>query len=260
MEETLGQKVRRLRLEHGLVLKEVAHAAGRTEGWASKLEDDLIGMPRKTALEGLAQLFKVSVEYLTGKPELDRANGQMVYGEAHLTAGAHMSADAEVAAFAEIGRQVVELVSERQMLKERTFKPLGRGMRRFPIENRVPASDASVRESQLEDDIEVPDALWMGAQLPRVFYVAGNCMALAGIVEGDHVIVDGAKTDPLNGDIVIAQVNGGLTLKFFYKAGNMIELRPDAPGYEPIYVGPDDELIIIGIFHNVYGTGKRSRR
>lgn len=156
-----------------------------------------------------------------------------------------------------LGRAVLKLVQEHQNVTRQPWRAGGAGFRTFPIINTVPADDASVRDSQLEDEIDIPDTFWIGASNPQVYRVSGGCMVMSGIVNGDTVIIDADKKEPSEGQVVLAQVNGGLTLKRFFRVSNHVELRPNAPGYETIVVTASDELIIVGCFHRVYDTGKR---
>jgi SOS-response transcriptional repressor LexA/DNA-binding transcriptional regulator YiaG len=156
-----------------------------------------------------------------------------------------------------LGRAVLKLVEERQMLTEKRLVPLESNVRIFPIINRVPADDARVRDTQIEDNIGLEPFFWRGASDPRVYVISGDCMALSGILDGDHVVIDTALRDPTEGKVVLAEINGALTLKRFFRVGDRVELRPNAPGYDTIYVKPSDELIIVGCLHQVVPTGAR---
>jgi repressor LexA len=62
------------------------------------------------------------------------------------------------------------------------------------------------------------------------------------------VIVD-KSLNPVNGDIVIAQIDGEWTMKIFKKKGNSILLIPDNPKYKPIK--PKSELKVAGVVTSV---------
>jgi len=64
--------------------------------------------------------------------------------------------------------------------------------------------------------------------------VKGDSMIEAGIHEGDLVIAV-RRNDAKDGDIVIAEVDGGWTMKYFRKKGNTIFLEPANSNYAPIY-------------------------
>ena len=67
----------------------------------------------------------------------------------------------------------------------------------------------------------------------------------AAIRDGDIVIV---RQQPIaqNGDVVVAQVDNDATLKRLVIREHEIELRPDNPNFQPIPIGPEDNLRILG--------------
>ncbi|MFH0857254.1 MAG: LexA family transcriptional regulator [Candidatus Magasanikbacteria bacterium] len=89
--------------------------------------------------------------------------------------------------------------------------------------------------------IDNPDATYM-------LSVAGDSMIDAGIVQGDMVVVDRAK-DPKSGDIVVADVDGDWTLKYFVQRGGKVFLRAANKNYPDIH--PQDELVIGGVVTSV---------
>lgn len=78
--------------------------------------------------------------------------------------------------------------------------------------------------------------------------VKGDSMIDEGIREGDLVLVE-RRGDPKDGDIVIAEVDGGWTMKYFKKKGNTIYLKPANKNYAPIY--PTYDLKIAAIVRGV---------
>ncbi len=48
---------------------------------------------------------------------------------------------------------------------------------------------------------------------------------------------------PKNGDIVIASLEGDVTLKYFEKDGDMLKLIPANPSYKPIIVDGPCEIL-----------------
>ena len=69
-------------------------------------------------------------------------------------------------------------------------------------------------------------------------------MVEACIQEGDLVIVERGRT-PKNQDIVIAQVDGEWTLKFYEKQGSAVRLIAANKKYAPII--PKRELVVGGV-------------
>ena len=79
--------------------------------------------------------------------------------------------------------------------------------------------------------------------------VIGQSMEGAGIDSGDIIVVDRAL-EPMDGDIVVACLNGEFTLKYIdlsKKSKGVVCLRPDNDDYEPIYLREGEELIVWGV-------------
>lgn len=81
--------------------------------------------------------------------------------------------------------------------------------------------------------------------------VAGDSMINAGINDGDILVVD-RGLEPTVGKIVIAAVNGELTVKRLQKDkhGKFL-LMPENPDYPPIIVNPESGAHIWGVVTNV---------
>ena len=69
-------------------------------------------------------------------------------------------------------------------------------------------------------------------------------MIEAGLLPGDLVLVE-RRADAKDGDIVIAQIDQGWTMKYFRKRGRKIWLEPANKKYHPIT--PTQELTIAAI-------------
>lgn len=66
------------------------------------------------------------------------------------------------------------------------------------------------------------------------------------IMPGDLAVID-TSIEPLNNDVVLALVDGGLTLKRLKKLGRKVWLEADNPRYEPIELNPELENNIRGV-------------
>ncbi|MDR2803111.1 MAG: transcriptional repressor LexA [Treponema sp.] len=64
--------------------------------------------------------------------------------------------------------------------------------------------------------------------------VRGDSMKGAGVMDGDTVIIEKIETAD-NGDIVVAVIDEGYTLKRFFKRNKNIKLQSENPAYYPIY-------------------------
>lgn len=60
----------------------------------------------------------------------------------------------------------------------------------------------------------------------------GHSMTGAGIEDGDILVVD-RSLEPQNGDIIIAAVDGEFTVKRLRYLGELVQLVPENPDYEP---------------------------
>ncbi|NUU04590.1 S24 family peptidase [Herbaspirillum robiniae] len=79
-----------------------------------------------------------------------------------------------------------------------------------------------------------------------LFDVVGWSMHLAGIHDGDKVVID-RSVPPHTGDIVVAIVKDELAIKRLFWTGAAYELHPDSPDYQPIRFKDDEVLQVFGV-------------
>ena len=79
---------------------------------------------------------------------------------------------------------------------------------------------------------------------------AGDSMLRAGIHPGDILVVD-RSLEPRHGRIVIAAVEGRLTVKRLQKNQDGLMLLPENDAYMPIPVNQDNHVEIWGVVTNV---------
>src|SRR3989344_4255385 len=87
---------------------------------------------------------------------------------------------------------------------------------------------------ELQDTVDLDDFLIGKKELTYMLEVDGDSMIDAHIEEGDHVLVE-RVTVARDKDIVIAEVDGEFTMKYFRKEGNKVWLEPANKNYQPIY-------------------------
>jgi SOS-response transcriptional repressor LexA len=75
--------------------------------------------------------------------------------------------------------------------------------------------------------------------------LSGDSMKGAGLYDGDILVVD-RSLEPKHNDIVIAILDGELTVKRLYRQGTLVQLRPANPRYPIITFHADQELLIGG--------------
>jgi repressor LexA len=112
----------------------------------------------------------------------------------------------------------------------------------------VEAGIPTVAEETVLDTLNLDNYLIKDRSSTYILEVKGDSMIEEGIVEGDLVIAE-RKSDPNDGDIVIAEVDGGWTMKYFRKKGNQVYLQPANKNYKPIY--PENDLKISAVVKGV---------
>lgn len=75
--------------------------------------------------------------------------------------------------------------------------------------------------------------------------VRGNSMIEDHIQDGDYVVIRQQET-AMNGERVVAMIDGEVTLKRFYRRRDRIVLEPANSAMPPIVVSPDHSIRILG--------------
>lgn len=123
------------------------------------------------------------------------------------------------------------------------LKPSRRSLA-LPVVGGITAGFPSPAEEELRDIISFDEYLVTRPESSFILTVSGDSMTGEGIMEGDLVIVEKGR-DPKNGDIIVAEVDGEWTLKYFRKEGKNFILEAANPKYQPIR--PKSELRLGGV-------------
>ena len=116
-----------------------------------------------------------------------------------------------------------------------------------PIIGQVAAGAPILAQENIEDYFPISAEF-----LPKgdcfMLRVKGDSMINVGIFNKDLVLVESDNT-ARNGDLVVAMVEDGATVKRFYKENGHIRLQPENDDYEPIIV-PDATILgkVYGVF------------
>ena len=103
-------------------------------------------------------------------------------------------------------------------------------------------------EEELVDTVDLDDMLVKNKALTYMLEVDGDSMIDAHIEKRDMVLVE--KTNQAkDGQIVIAEVDGEFTMKYFRKEGNKVWLEPANKNYKPIY--PEHSLNVVAVLKAV---------
>ncbi|EHL30553.1 hypothetical protein LDG_7505 [Legionella drancourtii LLAP12] len=86
-----------------------------------------------------------------------------------------------------------------------------------------------------------------------ILIAAGESMIDAGIHPGDKLIVD-RSVEAVDGKIVIAALEGELTVKRLSRKANRVQLLPANPKFKSIDITEDSEMVIWGVVMNIIHT------
>jgi DNA polymerase V len=82
---------------------------------------------------------------------------------------------------------------------------------------------------------------------------SGDSMIQAGIHSGDILVVD-RSIEATHGKIVIAALNGELTVKRLFRQGGRVQLLAENPNFPAIDVTEEHDMVIWGVVTNVIHT------
>lgn len=122
---------------------------------------------------------------------------------------------------------------------------------RLPFyQHAVAAGFPSPADDEMADKLDLNELLIKRPTATFFLRVAGSSMIKAGIHHNDILIVD-RSIEPTSGKIVIAAVNGELTVKRLYQNGKTLQLLPENDAFPPIDIIEGVELHIWGVVTNV---------
>jgi repressor LexA len=140
---------------------------------------------------------------------------------------------------------VAKLLSAGILQKDaKGFLSFLRNPRALKLAGEVCAGFPSPAEEELRDIISFDEYLIRNPDTSFLLSVTGDSMIDAGIQEKDLVIVEKNK-DPKDGDIILAEVDGNWTMKYFRRKGKMVILEAANSKYPPIV--PRMDLRIAGV-------------
>ena len=114
----------------------------------------------------------------------------------------------------------------------------------------VQAGVPSPADDHMEKKIDISKHLVKHPTATFFVKAAGESMLNAGIHPGDILVVD-RSLEAKNGKIVIAAVDGQLTVKRLHKSKKGIFLVPENELYKPIKIEEENEILIWGVVTNV---------
>ena len=117
----------------------------------------------------------------------------------------------------------------------------------------LPAGYPSPAEDHVEDTLDLNEYMVQRPDNTFMLRVEGESMKNAGIMPDDILVVDRSLKAAHN-KIIIAAVDGELTVKRLYHRDEQIKLLPENPAYPEIELESETDLVIWGV---VIGSFRR---
>lgn len=128
-----------------------------------------------------------------------------------------------------------------------SFNMIRSEMVSIPVVGQVAAGEPILAEQNIEEYIPFP-AEYITKNQAYLLRVQGESMVNAGILNGDMVLVEACKMAH-NGEIIVAMIEDGATVKRFYKEDGHIRLQPENDALDPIIV---KDCAILGRVRGVF--------
>lgn len=112
-----------------------------------------------------------------------------------------------------------------------------------PLVGQVAAGSPILAAENIEATMPLPSSF--AGEGTFVLRVKGDSMIEAGILDADYVVVRQQST-ATNGDIVVAMIDEGATVKRFFREDGRIRLQPENRALDPIYLDQTSDVSILG--------------
>ena len=110
----------------------------------------------------------------------------------------------------------------------------------------VPAGFPSPADDYIQGRLSLDEHLIAHKEATFFVRAKGSSMVGAGIFDGDLLVVD-KSLEPQSGDIVIAVMDGELTVKRLIRQGETVILRPENRRFKDIELKDGQELQVWGV-------------
>ena len=121
--------------------------------------------------------------------------------------------------------------------------------------NAVSAGFPSPTDDNIEQKLDLNTHLIKHPAATFFVKAVGESMIHAGIQSGDMLVVD-RSLEATHGKIVIAAINGELTVKRLSRQQGRVQLLAENPAYKAIDISSEQELVIWGVVtHVIHQTG-----
>jgi len=108
-------------------------------------------------------------------------------------------------------------------------------------------------DDHIEANLDLSELLVRNPADTFLVRALGESMLNAGIQSDDILVVD-KSIEPTSGKIVIAAVDGHLTVKRLQKTKSTLYLMPENTAFSPIEISAENDIHILGVVTNVIHT------
>ncbi len=115
---------------------------------------------------------------------------------------------------------------------------------------RLPAGFPSPADDYIEGKLDLNRHLIKHPAATFFVRVTGDSMIGAGIHSGDLLVVD-RSLDAVDGNVIVAALDGELTVKRLFRQGEILRLLPANAAYDPIEILMQQTFEIFGVVTNV---------
>jgi len=122
-----------------------------------------------------------------------------------------------------------------------------------PLDHKLATGFPSPADDYVEERLDLNRLLVRNRSATFFLRVKGNSMAGAGIHDGDIIVVD-RSLEPADRSVVVAVVDGELTVKRLRLRNGRTELHGENPGCAPFALQEGQELSIWGVVTSAVHT------
>ena len=115
---------------------------------------------------------------------------------------------------------------------------------------RLPAGFPSPADDYIEGKLDLNRHLIKHPAATFFVRVSGDSMTGAGIHSGDLLVVD-RSLEAIDGNVIVAALDGDLTVKRFRKRNGALSLLPENLNYQPIEITQQQTFEIWGVVTSV---------
>ncbi|MBV8802406.1 MAG: translesion error-prone DNA polymerase V autoproteolytic subunit [Gammaproteobacteria bacterium] len=121
--------------------------------------------------------------------------------------------------------------------------------------SKISAGFPTLADDHIEEHLDLNEHLIKNPASTFFVRATGNSMLNAGIHENDILIID-RSIIPTHGKIVIAAIDGQLTVKKLHIKNKELLLMPENPEYSPIKITEENDTHIWGVVTNIIHSPK----